>query len=142
VNAESVLLDTNIFIAARDTAESEAAACNKLIEAIDDGKFRALVSVVTLAELRAGFDEGQLAAYWTPFLSHLVASPNYTVEPIDQDVALLSGAIRQELHLSLPDCLILATAALRNAACVVTLDRGLRKGRGFAQSRAPSDLLR
>jgi predicted nucleic acid-binding protein len=141
VSSVSIVVDTNVFVAARNRAEANFEACRRLLAAIDEGKFRALISVVSLAELRAGFSIDEIPALWTPFLSHLTASPNSSVEPVDREIALTAGAIRHEVGLTLPDALILATAHHRNAKGVATDDREMSRGKAYAEALSPRDLV-
>ncbi|MFZ3355655.1 MAG: PIN domain-containing protein [Thermoplasmata archaeon] len=141
MSSVNIVVDTNVFVAARNPAEAIFSDCRKLLAAVDEGRFRALISVVTLAELRAGFSTAELPALWTPFLSHLTASPNIAVELVDREIALTAGEIRREAGLRLPDALILATAHHRSAKCVATADREMLRGRAYAAAMSPSELL-
>ena len=137
-----VLVDTNVFLAARAAREPGHVASRRLLDAVDDGRLEALVSVITLAELRAGFTPAQVPALWTPFLSHLRASRSYSIEPVDEAIGLAGGELRAETHLALPDAMILATAQLRGAQCVVTLDRELLGAKSSVASKRPEELLK
>lgn len=141
MTAARLLIDTSVFLAARAPAEPGHAASRRLLDAVDDGRFEALVSVVTLAELRAGFPAAQLPAPWTPFLSHRRASPSYSIEPVVEAIAPAAGELREATHLALPDALILATAQLRGAECVVTQDRELLGTKSAVASKRPGELL-
>jgi predicted nucleic acid-binding protein len=137
VSIARVVLDTNVFLAARTPDEPGHAAALRLLDAVDRGGVRALVSVISLAELRAGFTAAQVPALWTPFLSHLRASPSYSVEPVDEAIAVTAGELRSSLGLTLPDALILSTAKTRMVDCLVTEDRELLRSKsGIATKRA------
>jgi predicted nucleic acid-binding protein len=141
VSVAKVVIDTNVFLSARDPGEPGHSASRKLLETVDDSKIRAFVSVITIAELRAGFSAAQLPALWTPFLSHLRASSAYSIEPVDESVALAAGALRSEASLHLPDALILATALQCGADCVATDDQTLLRTRTSVAVRRPADIL-
>jgi predicted nucleic acid-binding protein len=111
-----------------------------LLDAVDDGRLEALVSVVTLAELRAGFSDAQLPALWTPFLSHLRASRSYSIEPVDEAIALAAGQLRESTGLALPDALVLATAELRRAEVVATQDLELLRATSVVSTKRPEDI--
>ncbi|MCI4329149.1 MAG: PIN domain-containing protein [Thermoplasmata archaeon] len=135
-----VLVDTNVFLAARAAREPGHAASRRLLDAVDDGRLEALVSVITLAELRAGFTVAKLPALWTPFLSHLRASHSYSVEPVEEEIALAAGELRESTHLGLPDALILATARLRGAKFVATLDLELLRTKWSVAAKRPNEI--
>jgi predicted nucleic acid-binding protein len=142
VSGPRVVVDTNFFLAARDPRPSGFAAPRDFLDAVDEGRFLALVSVITLAELRAGFSSAQLPAMWTPFLSHLLASESIEVEPVDDAIAIAAGALRNERGLSLPDALICATASERSATCIATNDHELLSAKPPIVARRPADLVR
>lgn len=142
MNDGTVVIDTNVFLAARAPGEPSYTASRTLLESVDDGKLRAVVSVITIAELRAGFTPAQLPALWTPFLSHLKASPFFSIEPIGEAIALAAGALRSEAGLRLPDALVLATALHRDADCVVTEDPALLRAKTSIAVKRPSDIVR
>ncbi|MCI4324689.1 MAG: PIN domain-containing protein [Thermoplasmata archaeon] len=135
-----VLVDTNVFLAARAPHEPGHAASRRLLDAIDDGNLGALVSVITLAELRAGFTVARRAALWTPFLSHLKSSRSYSIEPVDEEIALAAGELRETTQLRLPDALILATANTRRAEFLATLDLEILRAKWTGVSRRPGDI--
>ncbi|MCI4370195.1 MAG: PIN domain-containing protein [Thermoplasmata archaeon] len=140
MGAVRVVVDTNVFLTARAPRESGHAASRQLLDAVDDGRLEAMVSVITLAELRAGFTVAQVPALWTPFLSHLRASPFYSIEPVDEAIALAAGEIRGSTRLALPAALILATARLRDATFVATQDLELLRTRSAVAAKRPADI--
>jgi len=93
VSGPRVVIDTNVFLAARSPREAGHEASHRLLDAMDDGRLEAVASVVTLAELRAGFPVAHLPAFWTPFLSHLRASPSYSIQPVDEAIAIAAGEV-------------------------------------------------
>jgi predicted nucleic acid-binding protein len=140
VSAGKVVIDTNVFLAARDSGELGHSASRRLLDAVDGDRIHGLVSVVTLAELRAGFTLAQVPALWTPFLSHLRATPAYTIAPVDEAIALLAGEFRNAHRITLPDALILATAVRREADWVATEDRELLRTKTVVVTKRPSDI--
>ena len=140
MNVERAVVDTNVFLAARDPNDVGHDDSNWLLNSVDDGKFHAIVSVITLAELRAGFAPAQIPALWTPFLSHIKASPSFSIESVDETLALTAGELRSKTSLTLPDALILATAVRRDADCVVTYDRQLLRVSTAVKVKRPADL--
>lgn len=131
------LLDTNIFLSARNPGETAHGACRRLLDAIDAGQLQAMVSTLTIAEIRAGLTPAEAAVMWQSFVSHLVSSPNYSVESVDLEIAELAGAMRPRTGLSLPDALIVATGHLRGAAYLVTQDRTFARAQELLPVRLP-----
>ena len=137
MSGPDVLIDTNVFVSARNRSESGRAACARLLDLVDEGKVHAVVSTISLAELRAGMSPAEAKNVWQAFVSHLLASPNYEVAPVDLAVAEAAGEIRQRSRLTLPDALILATGQLRAVECVVTQDRQFGRAQTDLEVRSP-----
>jgi predicted nucleic acid-binding protein len=134
------LIDTNVFVSARNRHEIGHSACRHLLDRIDDGELRGVVSVVSVAELRAGLSTTETGAVWKPFISHLLASRSYEIATVDVSISELAGAIRQESKLSLPDALIVATAKLLGVDFIVTQDRDIGKSQSLVATRTPREV--
>jgi len=122
-----VAVDTNIFITARNPREAGHAPCRRFLDRVDRGDVRAIVSTITIAELRAGMDAEEIAPVWSPMLAHFLTSPNWTVVAVDSDVADFAGEIRADLGLSLPDAIVISTGQSRGARFLVTQDTKLHR---------------
>lgn len=140
MSGPSVLVDTNIFLSARNPGEEGHAACRALLDRIDRGDLRAMVSAITLAEVRAGLTPPEARVIWQAFASHLLMSPNYRVEPVDAPIAEIAGEVRSRTKLTLPDALIVATGHVRGAACVITQDRELGRLQTLLRARSPREM--
>ncbi len=64
MSGPTVIVDTNIFVSARNPNESGYDACRHLLDRIDAERVRALVSTVTVAEVRASLDPAEVRAVW------------------------------------------------------------------------------
>jgi predicted nucleic acid-binding protein len=126
VSGTALVVDTNIFVSARNRGETGFAACRALLARIDRGEERAIVSALTLAELRAGFAEREVPTVWRPMMSHLLTSPNYHVEPLTASIADRAGELRARCRLRLADAVIVATGLESKASAVITQDREIR----------------
>ncbi|MCI4367020.1 MAG: PIN domain-containing protein [Thermoplasmata archaeon] len=140
MSVDKIVIDTNVFLAARAPNEPGHAASRRLLDAVDGERILGLVSVITLSELRAGFSDAQVPALWTPFLSHLRASHAYSIEAVDEAIAVVAGELRSEYRLTLPDALVLATADRRDAGCVATEDREMLRVRSPVITKRPSEI--
>jgi predicted nucleic acid-binding protein len=140
VSGPDVIVDTNVFVSARNRHERGFASCRSVLDRIDRGGLRAIVSTVTIAEIRAGLSSEEIPTVWRAMLTHLVTSPNYRVEPVDADIAEVAGELRASLDLTLPDALIIATGRLRGASLLVTQDRQLRRSRTNLPTKGPEEV--
>ena len=140
MSGPSALIDTNIFVSARNRREAGHAACKRLLDRIDEGRVHAMVSTISLAEIRAGLRPAEAQNVWQAFVSHLLTSPHYEIEPVDVAIAETAGELRERTNLTLPDALIVATGQLRGAEFVVTQDRKLGRLQTALRARAPGEL--
>ena len=118
-------VDTNVSIAARNPHESGYSACRKLLDQIDQGRLSAIVSSISIAEIRAGMTPEEVPTAWRAMLTHLLTSPNYRVEPVDAEIAEAVGELHSSNPLTLPGAVIVATGQLRGASFIITQDKRL-----------------
>jgi predicted nucleic acid-binding protein len=140
VSGPNALLDTNIFVSARNRGETGHLACRRLLDRVDDGQVHAIVSTITIAEIRAGLRPAEAQSVWQAFVSHILTSPNYVVEPVDRSIAEVGGELRERTKLKLPDALIVATAKLKGAEYIVTQDTRLGPAQSIAKVRSPNEV--
>ncbi|MCI4352685.1 MAG: PIN domain-containing protein [Thermoplasmata archaeon] len=134
------IVDTNVFVSARNPQERGFAACRKLLDRLDRGEFRAVISTVTIAELRAGFVPEEVPTVWRPMLTHLLTSANYRVEPVGPEIAERAGELRASSRLTLPDSIIVATGQLVGVPILVSQDKELGRQQHVLPVRSPFDL--
>ncbi|MGA7861539.1 MAG: PIN domain-containing protein [Thermoplasmata archaeon] len=139
MSGSAVLVDTNVFVSARNRQERGCSACRELLDRIDNGELQAIVSTVTIAELRVGVRPQDVPTFWRAILTHLLTSANFRVEPVGVDIAEAAGELRATFRLTLPDALIVATGRLAGASCLVTQDTALATQQRVLPVRAPSD---
>jgi predicted nucleic acid-binding protein len=138
VSGIALVVDTNVFVSARNRNEGGSDACRAFLSSVDRGEVRGIVSTLTLAELRAGFTAGEVAAVWRPLLSHLLTSSNYRIEAVTAPIAERAGELRARYRLSLADAAIVATGLELEAAGLVSQDSDLRKKQTELPVRSPS----
>ncbi len=107
-----VCIDSNIFIAIKNK-EATAPACEKILDAIEDTKLQGIVSTIVLSEVEVGFYSNNEISDAQAFAAKLLQ--NYTLVPVNDDIAIEGARIRADTGMRLPDALISATA--RIAAC-------------------------
>ena len=134
-----MVVDTDIFVSARNRHEAGDEACRRLLDRIDEGALRALVSTITIAEVRAGLKPAESRNVGQAFVSHLLTSPNHRVEPVDVAIAEWAGDILESSRIALPDALIVATGRRRDAECVISQDERLARSRTMVRIRSPEE---
>ena len=140
MNGLDGIIDTNVFVSARNPQERGFVAARRLLDRIDRGEFRAAVSTVTLAELRAGFLPQEVTPVWKPLLRHFLSSPNYRIEPVSPEIAERAGELRATSRLTLPDCMIIGTGQVLGISLVVTQDKDLARQQDRLKVRSPDEL--
>jgi predicted nucleic acid-binding protein len=140
VSGLNAIVDTNIFISARNRREPGYADCRKLLDQIDQGRLTGIVSTVTIAEIQAGMTPEEIRTVWKAIFTHLLTSPNYRVESVDAEIADAPGELRASNELTLPDALIVATGQLRGGSFVVTQDKRLGRRQGRLAVKLPDEM--
>lgn len=141
MSGRSVIVDTNVFVSARNRNERGSQAAREILNRIDQGELRAMISTITIAELRAGISEHEVRTVWRAMLSHFQTSPNYEVEGVDSDIAEAAGELRSSSKLTLPDAVVVATGHLRGASLLVTQDKEIGRRQSILAVGPPEELL-
>lgn len=137
MSGTALVLDTNIFVSARNRGEAGFEACRAFLARVDRGEDRAIVSTLTLAELRAGFADREVRTVWRPMMSHFLTSPNYRIEPVSPSIADRAGELRARCRLRLADAVIVATGLECGATGILTQDQDLRNKQSEISVRGP-----
>ena len=116
-----VCLDTNVFIAVKNR-ESGYEYCEKILDAVDDGLLRGVISTVVVAEVLVGFYKNGEISEAKKFLDHVVCT--YKIKDVDVEIANIAARLRAG-GLRLPDAIIVATAELADAV-LITKDEGIK----------------
>jgi len=90
--------------------EAYTALTRVLFQSIEQGRLRAVVSSITVAELftlPVEKGDAEMEAHMEAFFTEF---PNVSIQPFDGIVAHLAARVRAESKLSLPDAAIVATA--------------------------------
>lgn len=117
------VIDTNVFIGVINK-EKNSIQSKTILDWIDGGIVKGVVSTVVLAELCSGYENSKEK---DEFLAHVLGSPNYQIVGVTVPVALEGARLRLEREIKLPDALILASGLKSKATFLVTNDDNLRK---------------
>ena len=139
--AQRVIIDTNVFLNVINREEPHFNPSTELLDLVDAGEVKAVVSVITIAELSTGFylmgdDRGR-----REFLLHIMSSENYKVAPVDVGVADSAGKIRAETGLRLPDSIIVSSGLRERADLIVTHDEGFKVAGEYIESVTPEEMI-
>jgi len=140
--ALKVSLDTNIFLNVKNKEEPFYRYSKRILEVIEEGIVRGVVSSTVVAELCAGYHEFGESREKQEFLIHLSTNPNYEAVNLDLRVADEAGRVRAITHLRLPDAILIASSLLAEADILVTHDDGLSKAEDLIRVLTAEETLR
>ncbi|MFO8020587.1 MAG: PIN domain-containing protein [Promethearchaeia archaeon] len=124
-------IDTNIFLNVKNKEKPFFKFSKKILDAIDQGKLDAVVSVVIIAELTVKYyQEGQIKEK-EEFISTLYANSHYEIINLDLSIADKTGKLRSRVNLKLPDCIIIASCLQNEASCLITNDGDFKDANGI-----------
>lgn len=121
-----VLLDTCVWIYHFEQHPLFGAAAGKVIETLEEGRFRGILSELTLLELTVRplqLGRQDAADDYETLLSYF---PNLELEPITRAVLLEAAALRAQFRLRTPDAIQLATGLRAGATLAITNDSAWR----------------
>lgn len=94
-----------------------------LFERIDAGEIRAVISVVTLAEVLAGPLRNGNEILADRYFRALTANKNWCLQGMDAALSFMAARIRIRYGLKLPDAIQVATAVHSGSIALITHDR-------------------
>jgi predicted nucleic acid-binding protein len=120
-------LDTSVLIYHLEANLRYQALTREILEGIEAGKRRAVVSVVALMELTVHpwrRDEPLVARHYETVLLHF---PNLYLADVNRQVARRAARLRADHNVRPADALHVATALVSGATAYVTNDRALQR---------------
>ncbi len=118
-----VTVDTAPLIYVLDGDTRFAPRYLPVFEAAERGDISVVLSSVTVAEVLVGPLLGGDEPLAQRYLDAMNDTPNWTVWPVDLDVAQRAARIRAQTGLRLPDAIQVATALASGSSALVTHDR-------------------
>jgi len=116
-----VAIDSNIFISVINK-ERDSPNSKKILDWIDDGKTRAIVSTIVIAEIVSGYQTSGELKEKDEFMEHILGASNYGAVDVTVPIALDAGNLRAQKGFRLPDALIAASALHHNAKFLISND--------------------
>ena len=122
----NISVDTNVYIGIKNKEPGHEFS-SKILDWVDSGALRCVVSTVLVAEICAGYHAAGEENEKDDFLSHLVSSQNYDIMELSVGLADDAGKIKATTDLRLPDAIIVASAIKGGAEFLVSNDSSLKK---------------
>ena len=125
-----VLIDSSVWIYHFEQHAEFAAAAGRVVQSLEEGHFRGIVSELTLLELAVRplqLGRQDVADAYEILLSYF---PNVQLEPVSRAVLLDAASLRARYRLRTPDAILAATGIRSAATAAVTSDQGWKVLRG------------
>ena len=117
-----ITIDTNIFINVKEEEEPFFEYSSKILEAIEDGQLKGVISNITIAELCVGYYNINKPKEKDEYISKLYSQDNFIIVNLDRVVADQSAKIRSETNLRLPDSFIVAASLHEKVSFLISND--------------------
>jgi len=122
-DGSSVCIDTAPLIYFRDGTSPRADTYAPLFRGLAEGRWRGVISTITLAELLTGPISQRRDALAERYEAELSDPHHWTLVPVTQAIASRAARLRHRYRLKLPDALQLSTALQCHSAALITHDR-------------------
>jgi predicted nucleic acid-binding protein len=122
-----VLIDTSIWIYHLEQNPEFAPAAGRIIEDLEEGRFRGIASELTLLELTVKplqLGRQDVADDYEIMLGYF---PNLELEPISREILMEAAALRARQGLRTPDAIQIVTGLRAGATLAVSNDQAWRK---------------
>lgn len=121
-----IAIDTNIFIYHLEQHPLFGPPAKRLLQAVESGGFKAVVSAVTYAELLTLPSRARNESLVKSYQDLLAHFPNLAIVPVDLEIAHEAARLRGKYtQLKLMDAFILATAMGSRSEVLITEDTRL-----------------
>lgn len=117
-----ITIDTNIFINVKEEEKPFFEYSSKILDAIEDGQLKGVISIITIAELCVGYYNINKPKEKDEYISKLYSQDNYIIVNLDRRLADQSAKIRSETNLRLPDSIIVAASLHEKVSFLITND--------------------
>jgi predicted nucleic acid-binding protein len=118
-----VLIDTSVWIHHLENHPEFGLPAGRVIESLEEGRFRGIVSELTLLELTVRplqLGRQDVADHYEVLLDYF---PNLEIVPISREILLDAAGLRARQKLRTPDAIQLATGIRAGATLAVTNDK-------------------
>ena len=121
-----VLIDSSVWIYHFEQHAEFGVAAGRVIELLEEGAFRGVISALTSLELSVRplqLGRQDVADEYELLLDYF---PNLELQPVSRDVLLGAAVLRARYRLRTPDAILLATGIRSGATAAITNDDGWR----------------
>ncbi len=123
----AVVLDTMVFIYEFEAHPKFSALTHGIFQALEAGKCRGVISVITLHELLVKPKKQAQLPLVLQYRYLLTHSPFLTVADVTAEIAEAAAGLRAKYPLAAPDALIAASGLAHGATGLITADKKMRQ---------------
>jgi predicted nucleic acid-binding protein len=117
-----VVIDTNIFLNVKNKEEPFYSYSEQLLNSIDEGRNKAILSTLVVAEVCCGYYLSGETKDKDEFILHVSSSQNYRLVEVSTLIADQAAYVRSRTGMKLPDAIIVATGIIGKAKRIITND--------------------
>lgn len=124
-----VVVDSSIFIGAKNPDETEHLDCVRVLEMCHQRRFQGLISAISVAEVLTGYRLERDVPGGREFLDYVSSEGRIQFVPVGLEVCEVAADVRASTSLRMPDAIIVATAVERSASAILTHDTEFGRSR-------------
>lgn len=118
-----IVVDANVFLNVKNKEEPFYSYSERVLNSIDEGRNRAILSTVVIAEICCGYYQTGESKDKDEFILHVSSSQNYHVMDVNTMIADQAAYVRSKTGMKLPDAIIVATGIIGKAKRIITNDK-------------------
>jgi predicted nucleic acid-binding protein len=136
------VVDTSIFIGAKNPDEVEHSDCLRVLELCHAHRIVGLVSAITVAEVLTGYRVEGDEVGGRQFVDYVGSSGRMVFVPMGMSVCETAADVCGTTSLRIPDAIIVATAIDRSATALLTHDREFGRTRDLVDPLSAKAMLK
>ena len=118
-----IVIDANVFLNVKNKEEPFYSYSEQILNSVDEGRNKALLSTVVVAEICCGYYLTGETKDKDDFILHVSSSQNFSIIDLNTLIADQAAYVRSKTGMKLPDAIIAATAMIEKADRIITNDK-------------------
>ena len=118
-----IVIDANVFLNVKNKEEPFYSYSEEVLNSVDEGRNKALLSTVVVAEICCGYYLTGETKDKDDFILHVSSSQNFSIIDLNTLIADQAAYVRSKTGMKLPDAIIVATAMVEKANRIITNDK-------------------
>ena len=137
-----IVIDANVFLNVKNKEEPFYSYSEQVLNSVDEGRNKALLSTVVVAEICCGYYLTGETKDKDDFILHVSSSQNFSIIDLNTLIADQAAYVRSKTGMKLPDAIIAATAMIEKADRIITNDKdSFKKAAKLAKIQTPKEFV-